>query len=153
MTLISPTIWETIFGNVHRPVGIHVYEVDVLPGLEPGTVPTGSELLAELMLLTGSLTIGIIIGVELEVLPPSATIWRCTSVVPRAFEEAKKSSVGFCMLFQYVKRGLRLSNDSFTASITGSERCKGRLAGSTVWFSIVSISNGARLSIISVDGS
>ena len=41
-----------MFGEVHPPVGIPVYEVDVLPGLEPRTVPTGIEVLVELMLLT-----------------------------------------------------------------------------------------------------
>ena len=55
------------------------------------------------------------------------------------------------MLLKYVKRGLMLFNDSIISSITGSERFKGGLAGSIVWFSIVSISNGARLSSISVD--
>ena len=74
-------------------------------------------------------------------------------MVPRASEEAKGQSVGVFMLFEYVKRGLRLSNDSFTTSITGSELFRGVLAGSTIWFSIVSISNGARLSIDYVDGS
>ena len=95
----------------------------------------------------------IIIGVELEVLPPPATIWGWTGVVPRDSEEAKGLSVRFCMLFEYVRRGLRLSNYSFTASITGSKRCKGGLVGSAVWFSIVSISNGAILSTVYVDGS
>ena len=55
------------------------------------------------------------------------------------------------MLFEYVKRGLRLSNDSFTTSIAWYEILRGGLAGSTVWFSIISISNGARLSIVYVN--
>ena len=63
-----------MFGKVHPPVGIPVYEVDVLLGLEPKTVPTGTEVLVELILLTGTLTIGISIGVELKVLPPPPTI-------------------------------------------------------------------------------
>ena len=74
-------------------------------------------------------------------------------MVPRAYEEGKWLSVGFFMLFEYVKRGLRLSNDLLTASITGSERFKDGLAGSAVWFSNVSISNRARLSIVFVDDS
>ena len=123
-----------MFSKVHPPIGIPIYEVDVLLGLEPGTVPTGSEVLVELMLLTYTLTIGIVIGVELEVLPPPTTIWDCTSVDPRDSEEAKWLSVGFCMLFEYVKRGLRLSNDLLTAGITGSEIFKSGLTGSTVWF-------------------
>ena len=73
-------------------------------------------------------------------------------MVPRAFEESKGLSVGFCMLFGYVKRGLRLSNVSFNTSITGSKRCKGGLSRSTEWFFIISISNGARLSTVSIDG-
>ena len=56
------------------------------------------------------------------------------------------------MLFEYVKRGFILSNDLFTASITTFERFKGGLVGSTVWFSNVSISNGARSSTVSIDG-
>ena len=74
-------------------------------------------------------------------------------MVPRASEEDKGLSVRFCMFFGYVKRGLRLSNDSFTESITGFEICNSGLAGSAVWFSIVSMSNGARLSIVFVNGS
>ena len=91
--------------------------------------------------------------VQIGRLPLPTTIWGCTSVVPRAYEEGKWLSVGFFMLFEYVKRGLRLSNDLLISSITGFERFKGGLARSTVWFSIVSILNGARLSIVSIDGS
>ena len=64
-----------MFGKVHPPVGILVYEVDVLRGLELGTVENGTEVLFEIILLTCTLTIGIVIGVELNVLPPPATIW------------------------------------------------------------------------------
>ena len=56
------------------------------------------------------------------------------------------------MLLKYVKRGSMLSNDLLTTSITRSEIFKGGLARSTVWFSNVSISNGARLSTVSIDG-
>ena len=74
-------------------------------------------------------------------------------MVLRASKESKGLSVGFCMLFGYVKRGLRLSNDLLTTSITGSERCNGVLEGSDVFFSIVSMSKGVILSIIYVIGS
>ena len=112
-----------MFGKVHPPLGIHVYEVDIILGLEPGTVKTGTEVLVELILLTGTITVGIFVRVKLKVLPPLATIWGWTYVVPGASKEAKGLIFGFCMLFGYVKRGLRLSNDSFTSSITRSERC------------------------------
>ena len=49
--------------------------MDVLLGLEPGTVPNSTELLVELILLTCTLNVGIVIGVELKVLPPSTAIW------------------------------------------------------------------------------
>ena len=126
--------------------------MDALLGLEPRTIPIGTEVLVELMLLTYMLTIGITIGVQMEVLPPLAIVWGYTRMVPRVSEEDKGLIVGFCMLLKYVKRGLMLSNDSLTTSITGSEIFKGGLAGSTIWFSNVSISNGARLSTISIDG-
>ena len=73
-------------------------------------------------------------------------------MVPRASEEAKGLSVKFYMLVEYVKRGLSLSSDLFTTSITGSEIFRGGLAGSTIWFSIVSISNGVRLLSVYVSG-
>ena len=74
-------------------------------------------------------------------------------MVLRASKESKGLSGRFCMLFGYVKRGLRLSKDSFTTSISGYEICNGGLAGSNVWFSIVSMSKGVILSIIYVIGS
>ena len=126
--------------------------MDVLLGLEPRTVPIGTEVLVELMLLTCTITVGISIGVKMEVLPPLAIVWGCTRMVPRDSEEDKGLIVGFCMLLKYVKKGSMLSNDSLTTSITGSEIFKGGLAGSTVWFSNDSISNGARLSTVSIDG-
>ena len=72
-------------------------------------------------------------------------------MVPRAPSEATGLNVGFCILFKYVKGGLRLAKKSFTASIIGSKRLKDGLSRSFVWFSIVSISTGTRLSIVSVN--
>ena len=72
--------------------------MDVVLGLEPRTVPIGIEVLVELMLLTCTLTVGISIGVEMEVLPPLAIVWGCMGMVHRASEEAKGLSVGFCKI-------------------------------------------------------
>ena len=44
-----------IFGKIYPPVGIPVYEVDVPPGLEPGTAPTRNEVLVELIASRGAL--------------------------------------------------------------------------------------------------
>ena len=73
-------------------------------------------------------------------------------MVPISSKEYKVLSVGFYMLLKFVKRGLMLSNDSLTTSITGYEIIKDGLAGTTVWFSNVSISNGVILSTVYVDG-
>ena len=72
-------------------------------------------------------------------------------MVPGAPSEAKGLNVEFFILFEYVKRGLRLAKDSFTASITSSEILKYGLAGSVVRFCIVSISTRVRLSTASVN--
>ena len=55
-----------MIGKAHPPIGIPIYEVDVLLGLEPRTIPNVTEVMVELMLLTCMLTIRIAIGVELE---------------------------------------------------------------------------------------
>ena len=64
-----------MFGKVHPLVGIPVYEVDVLPGLEPGTVPTSTKVLVEFMIWLSILIVGIVFGVELEILLPPSAIW------------------------------------------------------------------------------